>query len=176
MTLTRLGSRLAAMALGTSALGGTCSEAPPWHDVSGTWVNASWGPEGKVTLERSGANAPVDLDVAMAVTSALPTDRTPLPVEGTVCVKEAEGLGLAGTYVIDAARSTWAGSDYGGARLDIVARTSDGRVIEVQQAFMYNARPDVLADAVWVFRSATAEALGAVRFEGLRKDAAVSCP
>lgn len=163
--------------IGTTGLGGTCSEPPPWHDVSGTWVNASWGAEGKVTLGRSGhGDEVVDVDVAMSVTSALPTDRIPLAVRGAVCVIEGAGLGLAGTYTIDPARSTWAGSDYGGARMDIEARASDGRVVGISQAFMHNASPDALDNSIWAFTAADGASLGAVRFEDFTRSAEVHCP
>lgn len=168
---------VAAGVIAAMGIGGTCSEPPPWHDVSGTWVNASWGTEGKVTLARSGqGDEGVDVDVAMSVTSALPTDRTPLPVQGTVCVIEGAGLGLAGTYTIDPAHSTWAGSDYGGARMDIEARASDGRVIGISQAFMHNASPDKLDNSIWAFAAADGVSLGAVRFEDFIRSVEVRCP
>jgi len=168
---------LIGMLVGASGLGGTCSEPPPWHDVSGTWVNATWGPEGTVTLERQGQQGVVaDLDVAMSVTSTVPVDRTPLPVQGAVCVAESSGLGLAGTYTIDPAASTWVGSDYGGARMDLVARASDGRVVEIDQAFMHNASPGKLDNAILVFKAADGAALGIVRFEDFGRSSEVRCP
>lgn len=167
---------LIGVALGVGGFGGTCSEPPPWHDVSGTWVNASWGP-GTVTLERGAAgDRVVDLDVAMSVASAVPTDRSPLPVQGAVCVSEDAGLGLAGTYTIDPARSTWAGSDYGGARMDLTARASDGRTLEISQAFMHNASPGALDNSIWAFAGADGASLGGVRFEDFQRSAEVRCP
>lgn len=169
-----------ALALGMLGLGGTCSEPPPWHDVSGTWVNATWGAGGAdrtVTLSRGAAGEQVvDLDVAMSITSTVPKDRTPLPVQGTVCVTESAGLGLAGTYLIDAADSTWGGSDYGGARLDIEARASDGRRVVIAQGFMHNASPAELDNAIISFTAANGNALGTVSFEDFARSAAASCP
>lgn len=174
---TRMVAALIGMVLGASGLGGTCSEPPPWHGVSGTWVNATWGPEGTVTLERQGQQGVVvDLDVAMSVTSTVPVDRTPLPVQGAVCVSESSGLGLAGTYTIDPAASTWVGSDYGGARMDVVARASDGRIVEIDQAFMHNASPDKLDNAIFAFKGADGATLGIVRFEDFRRSADAICP
>lgn len=169
-----------ALGLGALGLGGTCSEPPPWHDVSGTWVNATWGAGGTdrtVTLSRGTAGEQVvDLDVAMSITSTVPKDRTLLPVQGVVCVIESAGLGLGGTYVIEAEGSTWGGSDYGGARLDIEARASDGRRITIAQGFMHNSAPAELDNAIISFAAADGTALGTVSFEDFDKSSTVSCP
>jgi hypothetical protein len=161
--------------LGAAGLGGTCSEPPPYHDVSGGWVNQSWGPDKTVALEGGPEGTrQVDVDVAMRLGAAVPKDRTPLPVEGTICISEQAGLG--GTYAIDPATSTWAGADYGGARLDASARASDGRRVSIAQAHMYNASPDQLDNAILSFTAADGTSLGTIRFEGFRRDASVSCP
>jgi len=162
------------LALGALGVGGTCSESPPYHDLSGSWVNDSWGAP---TVELEGRDAlEVDVDLAMAITAAVPQDRTPLPVEGAVCVSEHAGLGLAGRYVLDPAASTWAGADYGGARLDLVARAADGRRLSIAQAFMHNASPDALGNAILGFTTAAGAPAGVIRFEGFRRSTEGTCP
>ncbi len=160
------------------ALGGTCSAPPPWHDVSGAWVAVSGDDGLAVTVERpGGGSVEADVSLVMILESSTPEDREPLPVEGWVCVREDAGLGVAGSYQIDPDASTWAGSDYGGARLDAVARAGDGRVVEVVQGFMVNSSPDELDNAIITFTDLQGVPLGTIRFEDFRRtDAAVSCP
>lgn len=173
--------RLAAaglVTLGLLGLGGTCQAPPPWHDVSGTWVAVSADDGQSVALERPGGGSEeAHVGLVLALESTVPEDREPLPVEGWVCVSADAGLGLAGTYELDPGASAWAGSDYGGARLDVVARADDGRVVEVAQAFMVNSSPEELENAIITFTDPERAALGTIRFEGFRRaDAAVRCP
>ena len=165
-------------ALGVLGFGGTCSAPPPWHDVSGSWVAASSDDDVAVTFERGGGGSvEADIGVVMVLESTVPEDRGPLPVEGWVCVSEDIELGVAGSYSIDPEVSTWAGSDYGGARLDGVARAGYGQLVEVAQAFMVNSSPDELENAIITFAAPGGDALGTVRFEDFRRaDAAVRCP
>lgn len=163
----------ALLALGAFTCAGTCSEPPPYRNVSGSWVNATWGPAARVEVEGRGL---LDVDVALRLGADVPRDRTPLPVTGTVCVIESGGLGLNGTYVLDPEGSTWAGSDYGGARLDLVARATDGRRIAISQAFMSNPSPDHLENAILAFTAADGSPAGSIRFEGFDRSTAAACP
>lgn len=160
--------------LGVVTFGGTCSEPPPYHDLSGGWVCGSWG-AAKVALEGAGQGDPVDIDVGLALSSAVPRGRSPERVTGTVCVVEHAGLGLAGTYTLDPAASLWAGSDYGAARLDLVARAPDGRHVSISQAFMPNASPDHLENAILVFATSSGSPAGTIRFEGFDRRAGPVC-
>jgi len=162
----------ALVTLGAFASGGTCSEPPPWHGLGGSWANASWGPTATVEID----GAALDVDVAMTLTAATPLDRSPLPVTGTVCVIEAAGRGLAGTYAVDPTTSTWAGSDYGGARLDLQARADDGRRVSISQAFMSNASPDRLDNSILSFAAADGSATGTISFEDFVQRGDVACP
>lgn len=152
--------------------GGTCSEAPPWRDVSGTWVNESFGPERGLGTDPVAAR---DLDLVVVIQAAVPSDRAPLPVTGRVCVIDRAGLGAEGTYTLDPAASTWAGADYGGARLDLVAVTPDGRTLTLSQAHMANAAPDALTNAIITWR-ASAGPTSTFSFEGLRRSNEATCP
>jgi len=166
--------RLTLIAVGLTPLlgGGTCSEPPPWHDVSGTWVNASFGPDQVLGSDPTTAR---DLDLVVVLEAALPLDRVPLPVTGRVCVIDRAGLGAQGSYGIDPAASTWAGADYGGARLDLVASAPDGRRLTLSQAHMANASPDALDNAVITWKP-VAGPTSTFSFEGLRRSADASCP
>ncbi|MCB9733423.1 MAG: hypothetical protein H6745_12525 [Deltaproteobacteria bacterium] len=93
-----------------------------------------------------------------------------------VCVVDRAGLGAGGTYVIDAALSRGAGADYGGARLDLVARAADGREIEIAQAHQAASRPDVLTSAIITLRPRAGDAGAVFRFEDLRREPGASCP
>lgn len=170
MKAARIGVAVGLVGWAIAAGGGTCEEPPPWHDVSGAWVNASWGPA-RVMVEGVGE---ADVDVGLIVEAATPTDRRPNPVRGEVCVRDGAALGIAGVYAIDEASSTWAGSDYGGARLDVVARHADGRVIEVTQAFMHNASPERLDNAILIVSGADGATRAVMRFEDFRRDAAAT--
>lgn len=154
-------------------LGGTCSAPPPYHDLSGTWVNATWGPGAEVALEGHG---PVDLDLALTVEAPLPDRRGPVAVTGVACVGGADGRWASGVYVIDPAESTYSGADYGGARLDLVAVATDGRRVEITQAFMHNARPDGLDGAIIALVGPSGAPREVFRFEGFRRAPEVSCP
>ena len=158
-------------ALAAFALGGTCTEPPPWHAVSGTWVNASTGP---APLGRN-ADIVADIDLVMVVSSAVPLDRTPLPVTGQVCVEDRSNLGFGGTYVLDPAQSTWAGADYGGARLDLIARRSDGASLTIAQAHMANRTPTQLSNAILTFQLLNENRRFVFSFEDWRGDANAAC-
>ncbi len=168
----RLPLALALVTLAAVLGAGTCSDPPPWHGLGGSWVNDSWGPGATVAI----GDVAVDVDIAMTLAAATPEDRSPLPVTGTVCVLETAGLALAGSYAVDATRSTWAGSDYGGARLDLSARAGDGRRVEVAQAFMSSASPDRLGGAILTFIAADGNPTGTIRFEGFVQRGAIACP
>ncbi len=166
--------RLTHIALGLTPLlvGGTCSDPLPWHDVSGTWVNASFGPDKGLGSDPTTAR---DLDLVIVLEAAVPLDRVPLPVTGRVCVIDRAGLGATGTYRLDPAASTWAGADYGGARLDLVGTASDGRTLTISQAHMANASPDALNNASITWTT-VAGPVSTFSFEGLRRSADASCP
>jgi len=154
------------------AIGGTCSDPPPYRDVSGIWANATWGPGAAMT---SSAGEALDLDIAMDLRAPVPQKRGSVPVTGSVCIRDPK-LGLSGTYTIDAATSTWTGSDYGGTRLDLAARTADGRSLGITQAFMHNSSPDKLDDANIELRAAGEGPKVSFRFEGFVRRADLSCP
>jgi hypothetical protein len=157
--------------LAVVGLGDTCSEPPPWHAPTGTWVNASQGP---APLGKD-ATTPADIDFVMVISSAVPLDRTPLPVTGRICVTDRSNLGVGGTYTLDPAASTWGGADYGGARLDLVARRADGASMTIDQAHMANASPTQLSNAIISFQVSTSASPSVFRFEDLRIDAAAAC-
>jgi hypothetical protein len=139
--------------------------------VSGTWANATWGPEGAIAGDDG---APVDVDVAFTVAATRPTTRGSYPVSGTLCVRDARH-GMSGTYTIDAATSTYVGSDHGGARLDLVARASDGRTVEVTQAFMANRTPARLDNAIIVLHTRDGARVR-LAFEAFVRRADLGCP
>lgn len=153
-------------------MAGTCSEPPPWRDVSGTWVNTSFGPERGLGSDPAQGE---DLDLVLVIEAAVPTDRTPLPVTGRVCVIDRAGLGAEGVYALDPSASTWAGADYGGARLDLVARAPDGRTLAIAQAHMANADPDRLENSIITWRP-TAGPGATFSFEALERSTLASCP
>jgi hypothetical protein len=153
-------------------LGGTCSEAAGWRDVSGTWVNTSFGPERGLGSDPAAAR---DLDLVLVLEAAVPTDRTPRPVSGRVCVIDRAGLGADGTYTLDPNASTWAGADYGGARLDLVATAADGRTLKIAQAHMANATPDTLDNSIITWRPTTGPA-STFSFEQLERSGNAPCP
>ncbi len=155
----------------TLSLGGTCGKPRPYHDVSGTWANASFGPSAAL---KSDDGASVDLDVSFTVKAAVPQDRKPLPVTGTICVRDPSGA-LSGTYEVDATASTWTGADYGGARLDIKARAPDGRVATISQAHMPNSSPDKLGSSIIAIETIEGKSLR-YPFEDFRRRTDVTCP
>lgn len=152
-------------------MAGTCSEPPPWRDVSGTWINGSFGPDRGLGADPNDA---LDLDLVVVIEAAVPTDRTPLPVSGRVCVIDRAGLGADGVYMLDPSVSTWAGADYGGARLDLVARSADGRTLTIAQAHMANARPDSLDNSIITWRP-TSGPSSTFSFEAFERSAKVDC-
>jgi hypothetical protein len=154
------------------AIGGTCSDPPPYRDVSGIWANATWGPGAVMT---SGAGEALDIDIAMDLRAAVPQKRGSVPVTGSVCIRDPK-LGLSGTNEIDAATSTWTGSDYGGTRLDLAARAADGRSLDIKQAFMHNSSPDKLGDAIVELKPAGEGPKATFSFEGFARRADVTCP
>jgi hypothetical protein len=153
------------------SLGGTCGKARPYHDVSGTWANASFGPSAAL---KSDDGASVDLDVSFTVKAAVPQDRKPLPVTGTLCIRDPSSA-MSGAYEIDATASTWTGADYGGARLDIKARTPDGRAATISQAHMPNGSPDKLGSSIIVIETREGKTLR-YPFEDFRRRTDVTCP
>lgn len=153
-------------------MAGTCSEPPPWRDVSGTWINQSFGPERGLGADPNNA---LDLDLVLVIEAGVLVDRTPLPVSGRVCVLDRAGLGADGVYTLDPSASTWAGADYGGARLDLVARVPDGRTLLIAQAHMANARPDRLDNSIITWRP-TAEPGATFSFEALERSTGAACP
>lgn len=162
---------LLAVGLAPMLFAGTCSEPPPWRDVSGTWINQSFGPERGLGADPNDA---LDLDLVLVIEAAVPTDRTPLPVSGRVCVIDRAGLGADGVYTLDPKASTWAGADYGGARLDLVAHSADGRTLTIAQAHMANARPDSLDHSIITWRL-TSGSSATFSFEGLERSAEAGC-
>lgn len=168
--MSRFSILFVALALALLAGGGTCEAPPPWRSLVGTFANASFGPDTKL-----GAEALHDVDVVFSVDAAQPLSREPLPVRGVVCVTDRAGLGLGGVYNLDPERSTWAGSDYGGARLDLVATAPDGRTVEIDQAFMSHRHPDRLDDAILTF-TASSGTRHVFRFEDFLVSAALACP
>lgn len=153
-------------------MAGTCSEPPPWRDASGTWINQSFGPERGLGADPNHAR---DLDLVLVLEAAVPTDRTPLPVSGRVCVIDRAGLGADGVYTLDPSASTWAGADYGGARLDLVAHSADGRTLTIAQAHMANASPDSLDNSIITWRP-TSGSTETFSFEGLQRSPETICP
>lgn len=170
-TTCALATRLALL-LTPFLMAGTCSEPPPWRDVSGTWINTSFGPERGLGSDPAEAE---DLDLVLVIEAAVPTDRTPLPVTGRVCVIDRAGLCAEGVYTLDRSASTWAGADYGGARLDLVARAPDGRTLLIAQAHMANARPDSLDNSIITWRP-TAGPGATFSFEALERSTGAACP
>lgn len=168
--MTKLKS-LGLLLVALSLLGGTCSEPPAYRDVSGNWAHESWGPDATMT---SAAGDAIDIDIAMSLQAAVPKERGPVAVSGSVCVRDPK-LGLTGTYPIDGATSTWSGADYGGTRLDVTARAPDGRSLSIQQAFMHNAAPDELENANIELRPANGAPVS-FRLTRFVRRADVSCP
>lgn len=163
--------RLALVLLALSLIGGTCSKPPPYHDVSGTWVVDSWGPGATMKAD----NEDVDFDVAITVQAPVPKQRGPVPVSGTVCVRDPK-LGMSGNYTVDASKSVYEGSDYGGARLDLVAVAPDGRTIQIDQAFMTNASPSKLAGAILHATQPGPAKKISFRFVDFTRRSDVTCP
>lgn len=153
-------------------MAGTCSEPPPWRDVSGTWINQSFGPERGLGADPNNA---LDLDLVLVIEADVPTDRTPLPVSGHVCVIDRAGLGADGVYTLDPSASTWAGADYGGARLDLVAHSADGRTLTIAQAHMANADADSLDNSIVNWRP-TSGSSSTFSFEGFQRSPETICP
>ena len=76
---------------------------------------------------------------------------------------------------IDPATSTYEGSDYGGARLDLKAKAQDGRTVEVTQAFMTNASPESLGNAIILLKPLDGKSVR-LAFEDFRRRTDVTCP
>ncbi|MFW5741179.1 MAG: hypothetical protein ACOC1F_12515 [Myxococcota bacterium] len=162
----RIVHRVALGFFALSCVGGTCSE-PPYRDVSGTWVLDG---QGTATLAPGGEK--VDLHVAMAIRAPVPKKRGPVPMTGTVCIHDPKGA-LTGKYLIDPAASEYYGSDYGGARVDLVAKAADGRTVKIAQAFMENRSPNKLGGSLITVSSPAKRA--SIKFVDFSRGN-VSCP
>jgi hypothetical protein len=113
-----------------ASVGGMCWKPPPYHDVSGTWANASHG---------SGRG----VDIVLSIRAPEALHHKGVPVTGVVCLSDPN-KSLSGTYRIEAPGSIYEGTDYGGAHLDVTAVSKDGRTFKLDRAFMNNAARDKL--------------------------------
>lgn len=113
-----------------ASVGGMCWKPPPYHDVSGTWANASHG-SGRA------------VDIVLSVRAPEALHHKGVPITGVVCLSDPNGI-LSGTYRIEAPGSIYEGTDYGGAHLDVTAVSKDGRTLKLDRAFMNNAAKNKL--------------------------------